>query len=66
MCTCNNCFRRRWVYASNFKKIEKIKDYVGEDKFNIGKFEKAIQLFDEFVLAKDFQEFLTLEAYKYI
>jgi len=48
------------------QEIEKIKDYVGEDKFNIGKFEKAIQLFDEFVLAKDFQEFLTLEAYKYI
>ena len=49
-----------------YQEIEKIKNYVGEDRFSNGKFEKAIQLFDQFVLAEDYEEFLTLEAYKYI
>ncbi|QNM86850.1 malate synthase A [Polaribacter pectinis] len=48
------------------QEIEKIKNYVGENRFNSGQFEKAIQLFDQLVLTEDYQEFLTLEAYKYI
>lgn len=48
------------------QEIEKIKNYVGENRFNTGKFQKAIQLFDQLVLTEDYQEFLTLEAYKYI
>jgi malate synthase len=48
------------------QEIEKIKDYVGENRFDTGKFEKAIQLFDQLVLTDNYQEFLTLEAYKHI
>lgn len=48
------------------QEIEKIKDYVGQNAFNNGKFEKAIQLFDELVLAENFEEFLTLSAYNHI
>ena len=48
------------------QEIEKIKNYVGEDRFNHGKFQKAIQLFDELVLNKNFEEFLTLSAYNHI
>ena len=51
-----------------FKKeeLKKIKSYVGEDRYNNGKFEFAIQLFDELILNKEFVEFLTLPAYKYL
>jgi malate synthase len=48
------------------QEIENIKDYVGQDAFNNGKFEKAIQLFDQLVLADNFEEFLTLSAYNHI
>lgn len=51
-----------------FKKeeLKKVKNYVGEDRYNNGKFELAIQLFDELILNKEFVEFLTLPAYKYL
>ncbi len=48
------------------EEIEKIKDLVGHDNFKNGKFDLAIELFDKLVLSKDYQEFLTLNAYKYI
>ena len=51
-----------------FKKeeLEKIKDLVGENNFEKGKFTLAIELFDELVLSKEYKEFLTLSAYTYI
>ncbi len=48
------------------QEIEKIKNYVGQDRFNNGQFEKAIQLFDELVLTNEYEEFLTLSAYNHI
>ncbi|MDD7914530.1 malate synthase A [Polaribacter ponticola] len=48
------------------EELEKIKLLVGEDGFREGKFELAIQLFDELVLSKEYKEFLTLSAYDYI
>lgn len=48
------------------EEIEKIKTLVGEDRFKNGKFNLAIQLFDELVLSKEFKEFLTLTAYQYL
>ena len=55
-------------YYENIKhqEIEKIKNHVGQDKFDNGKFKKAIQLFDELVLNNEFEEFLTLSAYNHI
>ncbi|MDE0534910.1 malate synthase A [Tenacibaculum sp. L6] len=51
-----------------FKKeeLKKIKSYVGKDRYSKGKFELAVQLFDELILNKEFVEFLTLPAYKYL
>jgi malate synthase len=48
------------------QEIEKIKEYVGQDRYDHGKFKEAIQLFDELVLTASFEEFLTLKAYNFI
>jgi len=48
------------------EELDKIKDYVGEDQFAIGKFEEATSLFDRLVKDKEFVEFLTLPAYELI
>lgn len=61
-----NTFNSETYEKFKYQEIEKIKNYVGEDRFTTGKFKKAIQLFDQLVLTKEYQEFLTLEAYKYI
>ena len=51
-----------------FKKeeLKKIRSYVGDDRYDNGKFELAVQLFDELILNKEFVEFLTLPAYKHL
>ncbi|SEB40202.1 malate synthase [Tenacibaculum sp. MAR_2009_124] len=46
------------------EEVTKIKNLVGGDRFNSGRFEEAIKLFDELVLTEDFIEFLTLPAYE--
>lgn len=46
------------------EEIAKIKLLVGEIRFNQGRFQEAIELFDSLVLTKDFMEFLTLPAYE--
>ncbi len=48
------------------QELENIKAYVGEERYNRGKFELATELFNELVLDENFIEFLTLQAYKYI
>jgi malate synthase len=48
------------------EELEKIKELVGESNFTNGKFKLAIALFDELVVSKDYQEFLTLSAYNHI
>ncbi|MDQ0477421.1 malate synthase A [Chryseobacterium sp. MDT2-18] len=48
------------------EELEKIKNYVGEERFRSGKFELATELFDDLVLNDNFEEFLTLKAYQFI
>ena len=48
------------------EEIKKVKNYVGETRYDQGKFETAIKLFDDLILNKEFVEFLTLPAYKYL
>ncbi len=48
------------------QELEKIKNLVGNDRYNKGKFDLAAQLFDELVMGKNYQEFLTLSAYNHI
>jgi len=46
------------------EEISKIKEYIGLEKFESGKFQEAINLFDSLVRKDEFEEFLTLSAYK--
>ncbi|MFT5791386.1 MAG: malate synthase [Saprospiraceae bacterium] len=48
------------------EELEKIKNLVGKNRFTNGKFQLAIELFDELVLSKEYKEFLTLSAYNHI
>jgi malate synthase len=43
--------------------VNKIIDYVGEDAFEKGEFDKAIEIFHNLVNDTDYVEFLTLPAY---
>lgn len=46
--------------------LEKIKDYVGKDRFEAGQFQKATEIFNALVGQEEFVEFLTLPAYEVI
>ncbi|TVZ55248.1 malate synthase [Lutibacter sp. Hel_I_33_5] len=48
------------------EELSKIKKMVGDENYTNGKFQLAIELFDELVLSKEYKEFLTLSAYNYI
>ena len=52
------------LYTRIFEEeVTKIKHLIGEGNLNNTKFEKAFELFDELVRAREFQEFLTSRAY---
>ena len=46
--------------------LEKIKKYVGEKRYEKGKFDLATKLFNELIFDENFEEFLTLKAYPFI
>ena len=46
--------------------LDKIKEYVGAERFDTGKFSEATLLFDKLVKDTEFVEFLTLPAYELI
>jgi len=46
------------------EEMEKIRDLVGEEAFEAGKYDEARDLFWEMTVSDDFQEFLTLPAYE--
>jgi len=46
--------------------IKSIKNEIGEDRFNKGRFDLALDLFKKMVYKQDFDEFLTLPAYQHI
>lgn len=48
------------------EELQNIRNYVGEERFNNGKFDLATEIFDDLVLNDHFEEFLTLKAYSYI
>jgi malate synthase len=55
------------LYSSVLEEqTEKIRDKVGEEKFNKGAYRLAAEIFDSFVREKDFTEFLTIKMYGYI
>ncbi len=48
------------------EEMDAIRGEVGAARFDSGRFQLAMQLFDEMIRADDFSEFLTLPAYKYL
>ena len=48
------------------EELEKVKELVGEERFNSGHYQAAAELFDEMIFADDFADFLTLPAYERI
>ena len=48
------------------EELNVIKDEIGSKRFNNGKFNLALELFKDMIFKEDFDEFLTLPAYKHI
>ena len=48
------------------EELDKIKDYVGHENYEKGRFPEAISLFDKLVKSEEFIDFLTLPAYEEI
>jgi malate synthase len=48
------------------RQMQVVRNEVGDDRFEGGKFELAINLFRDMTLRNEFVEFLTLEAYRHI
>ena len=48
------------------EELDKVESEIGSDRFKEGKFQLATQLFRNMILKDDFDEFLTLPAYKHI
>lgn len=45
------------------EELEKIKGLLGEERYNLGRFTEAAEIFDHLVKTEDFIDFLTLKAY---
>lgn len=48
------------------EELQKIRQYIGDERFENGKFALATEIFSDLVLNDHFAEFLTLETYKYL
>ena len=48
------------------EELQKIKEMLGGENYEKGKFDLAVQLFDDLVLTKEYNEFLTLNAYNHL
>lgn len=48
------------------QELKNIENYVGVERYNSGRFTEAVEIFNFLLKDKDFPDFLTLEAYKYI
>jgi malate synthase len=46
------------------EELDKIREYMGQERYERGRFAKASELFDQLVRSRDFAEFLTLPAYE--
>jgi malate synthase len=46
------------------EELEKIKQEIGEQAYEDGRFTEAVELFDQLILNDEFTEFLTLPGYE--
>ena len=49
-----------------YAELRKIKAYVGDERFENGRFREAVRLFDELIKSEELNEFLTIPAYQLI
>jgi malate synthase len=54
------------VDATIREELVKLNEMLGEDRFRNGKFELAAQLYQQMMTSSQFDEFLTLKAYRYV
>ena len=54
------------VYKIIPEELQKIQEYVGDDFYKNSRFDEAVSLFKELLFTNDFEEFLTLSAYKHL
>jgi malate synthase len=57
---------RNMILQWEKEEMDNIETYVGEARFNNGKFNLAKELFNELIFSANFEEFLTLKAYPFI
>lgn len=48
------------------EEMDAIREELGDERFNSGRFDDAVKLFDGMIRSDEFSEFLTLPAYEYI
>jgi len=48
------------------QELEKIKETVGAENYNRGKYKEATEIFNQMTTSKTFEDFLTLQAYNYL
>jgi malate synthase len=49
-----------------FEELSRMRDFLGTERFDSGKFERAASIFDDITMKDDFTEFMTLVAYDHI
>jgi malate synthase len=57
---------REMVWALEREELESLRNGIGIDRYNGGRFEEAVAIFEQVALGESFVEFLTLPAYAYI
>ena len=45
------------------EELQNIKDTIGDEKYNQGKYKEAVEIFNKMSTSETFEEFLTLPAY---
>ena len=45
------------------EELQNIKDTIGDEKYNQGKYKEAVEIFNKVSTSETFEEFLTLPAY---
>lgn len=48
------------------EELEKLRAMLGEERFESGRFEEAVEIFDQLVKSEKLEDFLTLKAYDYL
>jgi malate synthase len=55
---------RKWADEVIDEELERIREVIGEEAFDKGRYEEAKNLYREMALSDEFAEFLTLPAYE--